>query len=228
MVAKGEEIDSAAVTLGRSDQGPNNVSASIRATNEVTGEVYAVVTGRARNSPSELPAEFVGNIGESGHLTLPADVIRENDLHPGHRIRIDIHEVTEEETFEFDDPEFEHAGSATVQADNNISDGCQPRLEDEESYRAINRSQRAKLVNMKNEKSAETVLKSSNNSDNRLNSFDHNTRRQLGAEPGDEIKVYADTSAEFVDDRESEPDIEQRIKEIHEMLSELHTMATDD
>lgn len=232
MVDKGDEIERVDATLGRTVDGPNNVSQSVGVTDKTRGEVVAVISGRARNSPSGLPAEFSGTIGDTGHITVPKDIIEEYDLRPGHRVRITVYEAieTEEERspLESDAPEFEYAGHATVVSDVSVSDNCDSKLLSKEIYEACADTQRVKLANTRNQKTVETKLERSNCSKNRLNGFDRSVRRRLDTQPGDEIAVYVDTTVQSDTAQDLPPELAQQLREIHQMLSDVHEILADD
>lgn len=233
----GEKIRELSQTLGRSPSKEQNVSSNINLDGQKLehGQIYAfkcLVLGSG--DKALVDDTFIGEVHDSNKsVTIPVDFVRENDLKPGHSLKVKIYEVSEQNDQEpeqtqlaEDDRKWEYVSTATVISDSCASDGCDSRFSNSTLYERLNGKTDAKLVNTRNGETTTTKLKPLSRSDV---SFHMADRKTLNAKPQDSINVYLPR----IDESEPAgmPDLSQfdgenraeKIDIMYKILRELHT-----
>lgn len=237
---RGEKIGTVRQTLGRISDEDNPTSSYINLSNldvENKEEYFFEVKSVGSGVNIDGDVTFVGTIHKDNNsVTLPRDIIEDQDLLPGHTIGVNVFEL---ETVEVNNQKtFQNSGTggvedsnqnsvtdrAEVWADKTSPDGVDSKISSEVIYNAIDGESLVEFTNLRNDKSTKNLTKPLSR-DGDL-SFKKNIRSQINAKPNDVIELSV---AKGTDGENNENSTEgETLKEIHEMLEELYNAYKND
>jgi hypothetical protein len=155
-------------------------------------------------------------------FTLKTAIINEHDINPGQRIHVEVYEAVQEQTSA-------NGGGTILEDDAGVidrppaisapsnSDGVDSRLTSEAVYDFLDGDKMyLPIKNCRTGNTTEALFKQNNN-DHEI-SFRMQDRRAVDAQPGDLIQISKPT----VKENSTEATLEQKVDELHEMVSELH------
>jgi len=176
-------------------------------------------------------AEFETTVSQSGEvISIPKSVITSTDeIVPGRTVNFTFYEISKEQEEDKEDLKEKHSGLIGVGkalADCNNTDGCDSRLKSKTVARYINQNDvgRVKFKNRRNGHSVVDFTHADYASNGSRFKFPYKTRREIGVEPGDMVEIYpAEENGPDVEADTSEQIDAEKINELYEMVSELHT-----
>lgn len=195
---------------------------------EVFVELYIVT-----NAESESIAEYDTSVYSSGpRITLPRDVVKENNLRPGMKLRVMLWDFENKKSTTSNNREGEQdkirLDTDTVGSDESNEDGLSSRLRSEAVCSYLDKDIKKPLIykNLSNgQQEEETVTQ---NKTRESFTFASHVRESLQVSEGDEIELLKPTNHDEQTELVKSEDTDEKVAEIHEMVSELYEAYKND
>jgi bifunctional DNA-binding transcriptional regulator/antitoxin component of YhaV-PrlF toxin-antitoxin module len=176
------------------------------------------IRGAKKTTLNEDPIFFTRQVHDSKKsFTIPMDIIDQAGIKTGHTIVISIYEISEEIS------NGEVIDRVEVTSDTTVSDNCHAALNSKTVYTYL--GEHDNLLKVRNlETNKETVYEAKQSDSKHPKhrfSFPISVRREISASPGDFIEVIAPSQPEG-DKQTNKKDLEEKVSEMHEMISELY------